>query len=227
MLIVRNLKKVYSNSRGLYELNVQLEPGTITAVIGPNGAGKSTFFNMMNGLVLPQSGECLLDGTNIYELPLDQTGFLPEANFLIDNFSVMQMIEYFVQMKSISVAKDRIHFLLDGFSMRDYQNEVIKRLSQGMRKRVAIICAILNVPKLLVLDEPLNALDIQSVVFLKKLLQEAKNKGSYILLSSHVLDFLDGLADNVVFLRDGKPVVQCSCTDVKIEDLYRNIYGIT
>lgn len=198
MLIIRNLKKTITIKKGIFDISLSLPAGTITAVIGPNGAGKSTLFNSLNGLLSPQQGRCLLDGIPLTRVSLSQTGFLPEADFLIDRFTVLQMIDYMVSMKKQDISSDEIELLLSGFSLTEHKNTVISNLSQGMKKRVSIICAVIGYPQIIVLNEPLNALDIQSVLFLKKILFESKNHGCHVLISSHVLDFLDGLVDRVV-----------------------------
>ncbi len=226
MLEIHNLKKLYSSGKGLHSVSMSVSPGTITAVIGPNGAGKSTLFNVLNGILNRQSGSCTLENKDVSALPLAQTGFLPEAKFLIDNFTVIQMIDYIVCMKKLAVDEDKIDWLLNGFSLSHQKNVLISDLSQGMKKRVSIICAVIGFPKLIILDEPLNALDIQSVLFLKRILIELKKHGCYILISSHVLDFLDGLTDKVIFLKDGRIILDCLYDGTKIEKLYCELFDI-
>ena len=226
MLEIKNLRKIYSSGKGLKGITTVIEKGSISAIVGPNGAGKSTLFNIFNGIVSEDGGECYVDGIEISELPLNKTGFLPEADFMIDSFSVIQMIEYMIYMKKLDVAENEVERLLLGFSMWENRNLKISALSQGMKKRIAIICAVIGYPKLIVLDEPLNALDIQSVIFMKTILAEAKNHGCYILISSHVLDFLDGLTDRIIFLKDGNIVFDSPYSGKKIEELYCDVFEI-
>ena len=226
MLEIRNLRKMYTPKKGLKDLSIDIPAGSITAIAGPNGAGKSTFFNLLNGILTPQNGSCKLDGVDINSVSLNQTGFLPEADYLVDRFTVTQMIDYMIQMKGISVDRKEIDELISGFSLERNKNTVIEDLSQGMYKRVEIICAIIGFPSLIVLDEPLNALDIQSVIYLKKILYSAKAAKCHILISSHVLDFFDDLVDSVVFMKDGQVVKQSANTGISIEALYRETFGI-
>lgn len=226
MLEIQNICKTYSNGRGILNFNLQISEPSITAIIGPNGAGKSTLFNIINGLITQYSGNCTLNGERINKTNFKYTGFLPEENFLIENFSVIQMIDYIICIKEIKVDNKTIKYLLDGFSLMDYKNVKIKKLSQGMKKRVSIICAIIGEPRLIILDEPLNALDIQSVIFLKNILKQMKHKGSYILISSHILDFLDDIVDKIVFLKDGNVLKVHNYDGTKTESLYREIYNV-
>lgn len=226
MLKVRNLRKMYTSEKGLKDLSLDIPASSITAIVGPNGAGKSTFFNLLNGILTPQKGSCKLDGVDVDEIPLNKTGFLPEDDYLVDRFTVMQMIDYMLQMKDIHIDRKEVDELLAGFSLDGNRDTLIKNLSQGMYKRVEIICAVAGYPSLMVLDEPLNALDIQSVIFLKKFLFSAKAANCHVIISSHVLDFLDDLVDNVVFLQDGQVVKQFANNGISIEALYREVFGI-
>lgn len=226
MLVIHDLKKTYSSGKGITGVSMEIPEGTITAVVGPNGAGKSTFFNILNGLIIRQQGTCELDGEDLRKLSLDKTGFLPEADYLIEQFSILQMIDYMMGMKKQKIEEEEIQRLLNGFSLYERRDAKISSLSQGMRKRVSILCAVIGYPALIVLDEPLNALDIQSVIFLKNILKEAKQTGSHILISSHVLDFLDDLTDRVIFFNDGRVIMDCLYEGRKVEQLYREVFHI-
>lgn len=175
--------------------------------------------------MFPDSGSVLLDHVPLPEIPLSRIGVLPEDSFLLENFTVLQMIDYMSVMKEIPVTEDEIEYLLNGFSLTEYRSDKIRSFSMGMKKRVSLICSILGNPAVSILDEPLNALDVQSVLFLKEVLQKLKGNGSHIILSSHILDFLDDLADQVVFLSHGKVEAICAVGgDTHVEDLYREIY---
>lgn len=226
MLTIDNISKLYSKNRGLLPLSLNIKEGSITAVIGPNGAGKSTFFNILMGIHNSDTGRCLLNDVSITDIPLNKTGFLPEHSFLIEKLTVVQMIDYILVMKNIHVEQEQIDELLTGFNLVDYKDSVVNNLSQGMAKRLSIICATIGFPSLIVLDEPLNALDIQSVIFLKNLLYKAKQHKCHILISSHVLDFLDDLVDRIVFLNKGYVIKDFIYDGSKVEQVYRELYNL-
>lgn len=227
MFTINHVNKVYSNGKGLFDISFSCPAGSITAVIGPNGAGKSTLFNTINGLQVPDSGQFTLDDAPLSAIKPCDLGFLPEADFLINHLTVEQMLCYILQMKNIPVMRDEVQYLLNGFSLQDRMNQKIGSLSQGLKKRVSIMCAVIGTPKLVVLDEPLNALDIQSVFFLKELLLCKKDNGCHILISSHVLSFLDGLVTQSVFLKNGK-IEHITQNNAKsnLEQIYKAIYHL-
>ncbi len=228
MFTINQVNKVYSNGKGLFDVSFSCPAGSITAVIGPNGAGKSTLFNTINGLQQPDSGYFTLDDVPLSEIEPCDLGFLPEEDFLIRHLTVEQMICYLFQMKNLPIKRDEIQYLVNGFSLQDRVNQKISSLSQGLKKRVSIMCAVIGSPRLVVLDEPLNALDIQSVFFLKELLLRKKDDGCHILISSHVLSFLDGLVTQSVFLKDGK-IEQLTQSNEKsnLEQIYRAVYRLS
>lgn len=227
MFTIDHVNKIYSNGKGLFDVSFSCPTGSITAVIGPNGAGKSTLFNTINGLQLPDSGHFTLDNAPLSEIKPCDLGFLPEADFLISHLTVEQMLCYLLQMKNLPILCDEIQYLTNGFSLHDRMNQKISSLSQGLKKRVSIVCAVMGSPRLIVMDEPLNALDIQSVFFLKELLLRRKGDGCHILISSHILSFLDGLVTQSVFLKDGK-IEQITQNNAKsnLEQIYRAVYHL-
>ena len=227
MFTINHVSKVYSGGRGLFDFSLSCPAGSITAVIGPNGAGKSTLFDSINGLKKPDSGSFMLDNILLSDVKPCSMGFLPEANFLINHLTAEQMVNYILQMKNVPIVHDEIQYFVNGFSLQNRMNQKISSLSQGLKKRVAIMCAVIGKPELIVLDEPLNALDIQSVFFLKELLLSKKNTNCHILISSHVLSFLDGLVTQSVFLKNGRIEYIANNNDISsLEQIYKEVYHI-
>jgi len=227
MFTIEHVSKVYPEGRGLFDFSLSCPAGSITAVIGPNGAGKSTLFDSINGLKEPDSGSFLLDGVPLSDVKVSHMGFLPEADFLIGHLSARQMVNYILQMKDIPISDDEIQYFVNGFSLQERMEQKIASLSQGLKKRVAILCAVIGNPELIVLDEPLNALDIESVFFLKELLLRKKEQGCHILISSHVLSFLDGLVTQSVFLKNGRvEYIAGNQNMASLEQIYKEIFHL-
>jgi ABC-2 type transport system ATP-binding protein len=225
MLEIKNVTRQFHGKGGIKKINLSITPGQIIAVVGPNGAGKSTLFSVISGIANADTGECLLDDilTSAYEP--GSIGFLTSEPFLINQLTPVQMLDFFSSMKKLNLRKIDIDAILQSFGIKDFYNSKIGTLSQGMYKRVAIACTLIGSPRLVILDEPLNGLDIQSVINLKEELFRLKERGAITLISSHILDFLDNIADTVVFLQDGEIARIISVNgSSSIEEEYKSVF---
>ena len=221
MLELKSIKKLYTPNTGLHEATISIPQGQTVAFVGPNGSGKSTLFNILGHVVKADSGTCFLYGKEWSELHNSDVGFLPESSYLLDEFTPLQMITFINTLKEIGDSSKQIRDIICHFKIDKFMFTKIRKLSQGMRKRVSLACAFLGRPKLLILDEPLNALDIEGTLAFKDLLRERKEHGTIILLSSHILDFLDANVEKVVFIKEGRIIEVCENTTSKVEKLYR------
>lgn len=204
MLEIDSLVRRYRNGRGLGPFTLSVESGEIVGVVGPNGAGKTTLFSILAGILAPQSGSVLFDGRDGGgRAPVDRLGFLPEASLVPREFTPLQAVQFEAAMRGSDISKEDALKQLSLFAATSYRNRLIASLSQGQAKRVELACAFVGQPRLLILDEPLNGLDIQSVIDLRTRVREVKDAGAAVLISSHILSFLDETADRIVFLRDG------------------------
>jgi ABC-2 type transport system ATP-binding protein len=201
-------------------------PGEIVCLVGPNGSGKSTAINMIAGVMKGDSGSCLLDGVDTSLSPTKKhIGFLEEDAFYYQNISVIHLLNFIWGLKYPGQANDEIFRLLAVFDMFQYRNNRIKSLSMGMRKRVGLISALMNCPKLIVLDEPTNSIDTKSLIMLKQELLNAQNRGSHIIVSGHVLDFIKAIASRIIFIKDGLVVQDMRNGDtVNLDYVYKTLF---
>ncbi|MDR2492514.1 MAG: ABC transporter ATP-binding protein [Coriobacteriales bacterium] len=202
---------------------LSVRSGEMVAVVGPNGAGKSTLFNIVAGVTTADAGACLLDDTPLPEVPLSSIGFLPEKPYFYQSFTARESIRFDQAMRGIEDQDKAIEPLIQHLRLSDFIDKRMAALSQGMAKRVALACALMGAPEVIVLDEPLNGLDIQSVITLKEQLVLHKQRGAHILISSHVLTFLDGLADKAVFLDKGRVVYESEGGSAR-EETYQQLF---
>lgn len=226
MLKIKEIEKIYSNGRGLNSLSLDIECGEIVCLIGPNGSGKSTALNIVSGILKSNSGHCFLQGQDTSEIGAKKNiGFLEENPFYYEHISVVVFLNFIWGVKYRGESNDDIYRLLQSFDMINYKDTKIKDLSQGLKKRVGIISALMNCPNLIILDEPTNGLDTQSVIKLKEEILLAQQKKCIIVISSHILDFLKDIGTRVIFLKDGQNV-----KDIKVEpylnldNVYKAIY---
>jgi ABC-type multidrug transport system ATPase subunit len=224
MLEISHLTKRYGSGGGISDVSFSVPAGSVAAVVGPNGAGKSTLFNILSGVQPQGDGTCVLDGVELKKLKPDEVGFMPEKSYLIPDFTPVQMLMYVNQMREILLSDDEIEKLISLYDLGEFRNKKNKALSQGMSRRVALVCALMGSPRLLILDEPTNGLDTQSVILLKEALKQHKKRGAVILISSHVLDFLDSIADEILFLKDGELIRVGKKTSTEIEKMYIELF---
>ncbi|MEC7241964.1 MAG: ABC transporter ATP-binding protein [Myxococcota bacterium] len=203
---IRGLTKNYGRVKALKGIDLELRPGELVALIGPNGAGKSTTLKLLTGQMMPTSGEVFVSGINVQEQPGEARrliGYVPEEPALYDYLTAREFLEFIASIRGVDGVEEALAFTeLDADGER-----LIREYSQGMRRKTALAAAILAKPPVLVLDEALNGLDPPSAVRVKKRLRELCDEGACVLLSTHVLDTAERLADRVVMISEGAVVV--------------------
>lgn len=202
-----NLSKTYKNGRGICELSLDIEEGEIFGFLGPNGAGKTTTMKMMTGLIRPDRGEVKLNGISITE---DYEKAMKDVTCIIETAESYSYLTAYENLKQFSrfyedVDDNRIDEALKLVGMYKYKNEKTRKFSLGMKQRVGLAAAILSKPKIVVLDEPLNGLDVEGMIdirnIIKKLAQEEKTT---FFISSHLIHDVELTCTRIGILYDGK-----------------------
>ncbi len=224
MLTINRLSKQYRKKWALRDVSLSVHSSNITSIVGSNGTGKTTLLSILAGIVKPTSGEISMDGSNAHQWRRSDVGFVSSELFYFERLAGLQMLSFERTMRRIVADDDEIWCALDRWGAGKYALEPMGRLSQGMRKQIMMACAFLGQPKLLILDEPLNGLDAHGIIALKDQLECLRKKGSYILMSSHVLDFVQDCSDEVFLLNQGTIVGQMNCHDESLEEAYRREY---
>jgi len=223
MLQVRNLTKQYGD-RGILNLSFKADSGSVLAVVGPNGAGKTTLFRCLAGLQSCDSGECMLDEEMLNRVPRNDIGFLPENPYLPPDFTPYQTALYYLQMRKSRFTDAMLRQAFQQLGAWDYRNIKNSQLSQGMLKKASAVLAFIEEPRLLILDEPTNGLDTHSVILFKEQVQKAKSAGAIVLISSHILDFVGHIADDILFLHyDFSKRMQVS-ENAMLEEEYKRLF---
>jgi len=225
MLELKQIYKVFQNGKGVKGVSFTSNQGVILGLLGPNGSGKSTMLKIIAGVTKATSGLCTFSGEETEEIGAKKNiGYLPEEPFLYNNLSPLQFLRFVQAMKNIEGEKE-VDEWIELFDLWTFRHQTIGTFSFGMKKKVALISALLGNPKLLVLDEPTNGLDVKSLLILKKIIIQMKKKGSIIIISSHVLDFIEKIVDKVIFIKDGTAVITIeNNNNVNLESAYINIY---
>jgi ABC-2 type transport system ATP-binding protein len=216
---IKNLTKTYGKSRGITDINFNVEEGEIFGFIGPNGAGKSTTIRTLLSLIYPTSGSATIFGKDCIQFAPEikkEIGYLPSEVFYYDNMKVKDLLKYSASFYK----KDCSKRITDLAAIMDLDlNKKIDDLSLGNKKKVGIVQGLLHEPKLIILDEPTSGLDplMQQKFF--ELLEAENKKGATILFSSHILSEVQRLCNRVAIIKEGKIV-----TVEKISTLKENTY---
>lgn len=226
MLKVDGVTKYYGNLLAVDNLSFTVEDGEIFGLLGLNGAGKTTTFRMILGLIDDYTGKITLDGEKIDYKITDKIGFLTEERSLLTKLTVKEQIVYYGVLKGIpeNEIDKKIDYWLKEFGIEDYKNRKIKELSKGNQQKVQFISAIINEPKLLILDEPFSGLDPINVELFKKVILDFKKKGTSIIFSSHRMEHVELFCDRLVVLVKGKSVLSGYLKDIKKDYKKKNIY---
>ncbi len=226
MLKVENVTKYYGDFLAVDNLSFTVKPGEIFGLLGVNGAGKTTTFRMIMGLLEPSSGKITLDGKPIDYSVTDKIGFLTEERSLLTKMTVLEQCKFYGALKGMSdedILK-RVDYLLEKFGVSEYKNKKIKELSKGNQQKIQFITAIINEPKLLILDEPFSGLDPFNVELFKKEIVEMSKKGSMIIFSSHRMEHVELFCKKIVIILRGKSVLEGDIKDIKEQYRKKNIF---
>ena len=226
-LSVDRITKQYRNKIAVDRISFELTEG-VTGLLGANGAGKTTLMRMMSGILTPTSGEINADGINVstenYRALL---GYLPQDFGYYPEFSAKEFLEYFAALKGLEKkkAKEKTKDLLELVGLSEVANKKIKTFSGGMKQRVGIAQALLNDPKILILDEPTAGLDPKERVRFRSLIEEL-GKNSIVLLSTHIVTDIEHIADRIIMMKDGSMIWQGNQSDVTgdLEEFYLKKY---
>lgn len=225
MLKVENITKYYNKTKAVDNLSFTVEKGEIFGLLGENGAGKTTTFRIILGLINASSGKVTLDGKKIDYSLTDKIGYVTEERSLLTKMTVKDQILLYGVLKGMSedsILKEMRKWLKK-FQILDYENRKIKELSKGNQQKIQFIAAVINKPKLLILDEPFSGLDPINVEMLKKAIIELQKAGCSIIFSSHQMEQIEDFCEKLVILSHGKVVVEGYLKDIKNEYRKKNI----
>jgi ABC-2 type transport system ATP-binding protein len=217
VLKLENVVKKFANYTAVDDVSFEVGKGTIFGILGPNGAGKTTTIRMITNILLPDSGKISLFGKPVKSFHQNIIGYLPEERGLYKKIKVIEQLIYFGQLKGLSRggAKNSAKQWLSNLDAGDWANKKIQELSKGMQQKVQFISTILHNPDILILDEPFSGFDPINVETLKKIILDLKDEGKTILLSTHVMEQVEQLCDNIVLINKGKTLLGGNVRQIK------------
>jgi ABC-2 type transport system ATP-binding protein len=217
---VTRLHKSFGSKVAVNDISFEVRCGEIFGYLGPNGAGKSTTLKMISGLLSPDSGSITIGGFDLKQEPLQakrQIGFVPETGALYEKLTPLEYLEMVGQLYRVepSEIKKKSHEFLEYFGLSEHKNFRMTAFSKGMKQKVVLSAAFLHNPHLLLLDEPLNGLDANTVLLFKGLIKQLAHLGKAIVYSSHILEVVEKVCDRIAILDQGQIVAEGSIDQLR------------
>ena len=217
LLEIDMVSKHYDTKVALDQVSLSARQGRILGLLGPNGAGKSSLIRIINRITAPDRGEVFFDGHLLQQQDLSRIGYLPEERGLYPKMKVGEQIVYLARLKGMgrSQAERGARELLARLEGADWWNKRVNELSKGMQQKVQVVCTLLHDPELLIMDEPFSGFDPINAELLKQELLRLKAEGKTIILSTHNMQSVEELCDDIVLINQGQIVLRGQTEEVR------------
>jgi ABC-2 type transport system ATP-binding protein len=220
LVFIDHATKTFGHKLALNEISFEIPAGQICGLLGPNGAGKTTLFRLLMGILKATSGVLQIVGLDAFEDRVATKrliGFLPDEPIFYSYLSARELLELSAGMHGLDVdaAMEWVETLARRLRLADDLDNYAEDFSRGMKKKLGLLLAMLHRPRLLVLDEPTNGLDVESTHIFYELIQEAAGGGTTILFSSHLMDHVTRLCSHAVIIDEGAVIAQGSLTELQ------------
>lgn len=227
ILQIQEVSKFYANHTALNKVSFDVPKGKIFGLLGPNGAGKTSLIRIINQITAPDEGQVLFNGSLLNKEHIKNIGYLPEERGLYKKMSVFDQLIYFARLRGLDKhqAKKTIDEWLDKFEATTWKKKKIEELSKGMQQKIQFIVTVLHKPDFIILDEPFTGFDPKNTQLIKDEIVNLKNNGASIMLSTHRMESVEAICDEVVLINKAKLVTQGSVLDVR-NSLKDNTYEI-
>ncbi|GAB3257481.1 ABC transporter ATP-binding protein [Kineococcus gypseus] len=233
-LALRGLTKRFGDTLAVDALDLDVPAGSFFGVVGPNGAGKTTTLSMATGLLRPDAGRAFVLGADLWADPIAGKrllGVLPDGVRLFDRLTGTELVRYAGLLRGVprEVVEQRVPELLDALGLADAAGTLVVDYSAGMTKKAALACALVHAPRLLVLDEPFEAVDPVSGATIRSLLTSYVAGGGTVVLSSHVMDLVERMCDHVAVISAGRVLAAGDLASVRgagtLEERFVDLVG--
>ena len=217
ILEIKHVIKEYENKKALDSISINVNEGRIFGLLGPNGAGKTTLIRIINQITAPDKGKILFCGERFKREHIQNIGYLPEERGLYKSMKVGEQCLYLAQLKGLSKneAKQKIHHWFKKLDMLDWLNKKVEELSKGMAQKVQFVSTVLHQPKLIILDEPFTGFDPINSEIIKNEIIALKESGSTIILSTHRMESVEELCDDIALINSGQCILEGSVNEIK------------
>ena len=217
MIEVQHVSKHYRAHTALDDVSLTIERGRVFGLLGPNGAGKTTLIRMINNIIKPDSGTILFDGKPLSASDVARIGYLPEERGLYRKMKVGEQAIYLARLKGLSSseARRRLESWFEKFGIMPWWDKRVEELSKGMQQKVQFICTVLHEPELLIFDEPFSGFDPVNAELLKSEIIALRERGSTLIFSTHNMQSVEELCDDIALINQSHLVLSGSVTEVR------------
>ena len=214
---INHIIKEFENKKALDYISLNVREGRIFGLLGPNGAGKTTLIRIINQITAPDKGDILFCGERFKRQHIQNIGYLPEERGLYKSMKVGEQCLYLAQLKGLSKneAKQKIYHWFKKLDMLDWLNKKVEELSKGMAQKVQFVSTVLHQPKLIILDEPFTGFDPINSEIIKNEIILLKKSGSTIILSTHRMESVEELCDDIALINSGQCILEGSVNEIK------------
>ena len=228
ILEVKNVYKQYANHLALNNVSIDVPRNSIFGLLGPNGAGKTTLIRIINSITAPDKGHVFLNGKPLSLKDTMNIGYLPEERGLYKKMKVGEQALYLCQLKGLSKpeALKRLKFWFEKFEIESWWNKKVEELSKGMAQKVQFITTVLHEPEILIFDEPFSGFDPVNAELLKKEILELRDKGATVIFSTHNMDSVERLCENIALINKSQVVLSGNINDIR-KQFSNNKYRVT
>lgn len=213
----RDVCKNFGEKVALDHVSLDIPKGQIFGLLGPNGAGKTTMIRIINRITIPNSGEVLFDGRPITQKDVEKIGYLPEERGLYRKMEVGDQAMYLAQLKGMSEkdARAELKKWFMKFGIQDWWKKKVEELSKGMAQKVQFITTVVHKPSLMILDEPFSGFDPVNAELIRKEILELKEQGATVILSTHNMESVEELCDNIALINKSHLVITGGVEDIR------------
>ena len=235
IITCKDITKKFGNFTALNAVSLDIPQGKIFGLLGPNGAGKTTLIRIINQITLPDSGELLFNGQTIKPSDVEYIGYLPEERGLYKKMKVGEQAIYLARLKGMTTqqATAQLKEWFVKFKIQGWWDKKVEELSKGMAQKIQFITTVMHKPKLLILDEPFSGFDPVNVNLIRKEILALKDAGTTIILSTHNMESVEELCDNIALINKSNLIVSGGVDEIRrqygnnhVEVVYRGIQPV-
>ena len=217
MLQIQKLSKQFKKIKAVDSISLNVKKGDVYGFLGPNGAGKTTSIRMIMGIIKPDAGTITLNDYDINAIGRQNLGYLPEDRGLYQKQNLSEILHYFGLLKGLKKkeANAKADFWLERFNLEDQKMRKVEELSKGNQQKIQFIIALLHDPQLIILDEPFTGLDPINQILLKDIIKEKQNEGKTIIFSTHQMEQVERLCNNICLINKGKIILEGALNNIR------------
>ncbi|MGJ1364023.1 ABC transporter ATP-binding protein [Sphingobacterium spiritivorum] len=217
MLDIQHIVKQYANHRALDDVSLFIPKGKIFGLLGPNGAGKTSLIRIINQITAPDEGQILFNGEVLNPNHIGKIGYLPEERGLYKKMKIGEQMLYLAQLKGLSKAEasTKIRYWFEKLQIQSWWDKKVEDLSKGMQQKVQFVATVVHEPELIILDEPFSGFDPVNAQIIQDEILELNKKGATIIYSTHRMETVEELCDNIALINKSKKILDGSVKEIK------------